>query len=189
MTTNTLINDFVGRAVCPDCWETGVVITQHGFDRCPSCHGRNVDFSKPALRLAETIWRRVEKKQSIDARPFYVARALTHATSERPAPRHLLMTIAQVSERDLKDTARTLRREWLLPVGSARGTREGQPSGYFWIQSPAEFLSWSRSFRAQAIDELVTLHRLQRQNFPELAGQGDFDFTHDLHRQIEEALV
>jgi hypothetical protein len=189
VTSYELIKDFAGRPVCSDCWDTGVVVEQGGFTRCERCVGRHVDFSAPAMRLAETIWRRCEKNQPVDPRAFYVARALTHATSERPAPRHLLMTVAQATERGVKDAARTLRRDWLLPIGSSRGTQEGQPSGYFWILTPAEFLSWSRTFRAQAIDELVTLHRLQKQNFAELSGQNDFDFTHDLQRQIEEALV
>ena len=189
MTTYDLIKDFAGRPVCSDCWDTGVVLEQGGFTRCERCVGRHLDFSKPALRLAETIWRRCGKKQPIDPRAYYIARVLTHATSERPAPRHLLMAVAQVPERTLKDVARTLRREWLLPIGSSRGTQEGQPAGYFWILTAAEFLAWSRTFRAQALDELVTLHKLQRHNFAELSGQDDFDFAHDLKRQIEEALV
>jgi hypothetical protein len=77
-----------------------------------------------------------------------------------------------------------LRREWLLPIGSSRRA----PAGYFWMQTAAQFIEWSRAYRSQAIDELVTLFKLQRANFAELAGQQPLDFINAIQTQMEETL-
>lgn len=173
------------RPFCPLCWDTSVVLTAEGkFERCERCVRASVDFSPEATTLAACLWRRVEKKQYVDHKIFAFARALVHATRETTVSRSTLMSLLSASERDVKNYARTLRSEWVLPVGSSRQ----KPSGYFWIRTAEEFFEWSRAFRNQALDQLVTEHRL-RQLFPALAGQSSFDFVSDLQRQIEEALV
>ena len=53
----------------------------------------------------------------------------------------------------------------------------------------AEYLDWSRAYRAQAVQQLVTMHRLGAHNFAELAGQEPFTFARDIEREIEEALA
>ena len=87
--------------------------------------------------------------------------------------------------RDVKAAVEELRADWLLPIGSSRGA----PHGYYWIRSAAEYLAWSRSYRAQAIQSLVTMHRLGAHNFAELAGQDSFSFAREIEREIEEALI
>jgi hypothetical protein len=186
LTNVTLYEQTMGVRVCPSCWSTGVAARiqseQLFFSRCGACN--SAVFTSPALRLSERIFQRAEKCLPVDVRELVMSRALVHATPHVPAPRHLLMSLLGATEREVKDIARTLRREWVLPVGSNRR----KPYGYYWISTAEEYLEWSRPYRAQALDELVTEHKL-RQLFPELAGQSSFDFVHDLQRQIEEALV
>jgi hypothetical protein len=171
---------------CDACWDSGVTWSPaRSFMRCVKCHSRNVEFSAAALRLSETIWQRIERKQLVDAQAFDLARFIMHATIQRPVMGYTLQGHLRATEREIKKWVRLLRREWLLPVGALRK----DPYGYYWIRTAAEYLDWSRASRAQAIDELVTLHRNGQHNFPELVGQADFDFVHDFKRQIEEALI
>lgn len=141
-------------------------------------------FSAAAIRLATCVWARVEKQQPVDAELFNFARTLIHATVEKPISGYTLQAQFRTSEREIKDFVRTLRREWELPIGSLRKP----PYGYFWISTTKDFLDWSRVYRAQAIDELVTLYRIERRNFPEVSGQEAFAFMQTVQREMEEAL-
>lgn len=171
-------------SLCDVCLDSGLTITSSKPRRCPLCFHEDKRFSAPAVRLALCIWEREDKQQSIDELLFATARFLTRATSEYPITLVTLAEYFRCSERKVKDMIRTLRREWLLPIGSSRQP----PYGYFWIQSAADFLSWSRPYRSQAIDELVTLWHLEKRNFPELAGQTSLDFQQTINSELEEAI-
>jgi hypothetical protein len=75
-----------------------------------------------------------------------------------------------VSEREVKSIIRFLRRGWLLPICS----RRHQPNGYWLASSIKECEEWFNTSRSQALDELSTIYKVQRANFPEFAGQTTF---------------
>ncbi len=171
-------------AACRACFDTGLVFARGEAVRCALCFIEDKSLSTPAVRLAVALWSLRDKGHKTDAQTFEVARVLTHAAAAAPFTNEAIASHLKLSERKVKDIVRTLRREWLLPIGSSRQL----PYGYYWILTPKQFLDWSRVYRAQAIDELVTLHRLQRANFAELSGQGSFDFAETVKRELEESL-
>jgi hypothetical protein len=130
------------------------------------------------------VWLRVEKKKAVEPHVLNVARLLIHATVETPISNFTLQGYLRSTEREIKAAVRELRREWQLPIGSSRKP----PTGYFWIETAAAFIEWSRVYRSQAIDELVTLYKLQRSNFPELAGQQSLHFIQQIEAELEESL-
>jgi hypothetical protein len=129
---------------------------------------------------------RVEKKKSVDPQVLNTARIILHYTIENPISNFTLQGYLRSTAREIKDFVKALRGDWLLPVGSNKNPK--QPVGYYWIYTAAEYLNWSRPYRSQAIDQLVTLYRNQRANFPELSGQEAFDFADAIHNQLKEAL-
>jgi hypothetical protein len=72
-----------------------------------------------------------------------------------------------LSERVVKDIVRTLRKEHGLPILS----RRRKPSGYWWCGSKKEMEIYIDAARSQPLDELHTLSKMVKQNYPELAGQ------------------
>lgn len=80
-----------------------------------------------------------------------------------------------VSERGVKDIVRTLRKEHGLPILS----RRRKPSGYWWCGSEAEMKAYIDSARSQPLDELHTLSKMVKQNYPALAGQLSLEDARD----------
>jgi hypothetical protein len=80
-------------------------------------------------------------------------------------------TDKRISQRAVKDIIRTLRRDHTFPI-LARRTK---PTGYWWCGSAAEMEAFIESFRAQALDELHTLSKIVRHNYPALQGQLNFE--------------
>jgi hypothetical protein len=78
----------------------------------------------------------------------------------------------QINEREVKAIIRELRRTYGLPVMS----RKGRPSGYWLCSSVEEMQEWIRTFKAQSLDELATLAKVVRVNYPQLAGQIEIEF-------------
>lgn len=103
----------------------------------------------------------------------YVASLLLKATNQQP------ITIKEIinnysyqfhkslSQRDVKDTIRTLRREHLFPILSSRR----KPYGLWWCASAEEMEAFIQMFRSQALDELHTLSKIVRHSYPTLLGQ------------------
>jgi len=169
---------------CHDCWDSTLLWTPQGIRRCESCVEAGIVLSPAAKRLSDAVWLRMERKQNVLPQTLLTARLLIHSTSAQPVSRESLQGQLRSTEREVKAVAQELRREWFLPIGSSRR----QPSGYYWMHTPEDFLNWSRAYRSQAIDELVTLHKLQRNNFPELAGQDAFDFIRLIQSEMEDAI-
>ena len=71
------------------------------------------------------------------------------------------------TDRAIKALIRSLRREHQFPILS----RKGKPAGYWWCASSAEMEQWIHEFRSQALDELTTVSKIVRANYPMLAGQ------------------
>ena len=162
---------------CPDCWDSTIAITPNGLERC--CPGK---VSPAATKLAEHVWLREEKKMETDPRVLNTARAIVTATVEQPISGPTLQALLRETERGVKSYVETLRREWVLPIGSTRQL------GYYWMLSAKDFLDWSRAYRAQAITSLVTLYKMQRTNFPELAGQESLQFIQQIESEMEDAI-
>jgi hypothetical protein len=103
----------------------------------------------------------------------FLAATLLRATSERPMQikdlRNALRGAGRhaVGTRNIKKVVRTLRKDHALPILS----RRTEPAGYWWCSSPSEMEGFIKLFRSQALDELHTLSKMVRHNYPELAGQ------------------
>jgi hypothetical protein len=103
----------------------------------------------------------------------FVANLLLEASSKNP------MQIAEIileigrrfgdwpKEREVKNIVRTLRKEHAFPIIS----RRCKPSGLWWCGSAEEMNEFIETFRSQALDELHTLTRIVKENYPALAGQ------------------
>lgn len=97
---------------------------------------------------------------------------VTEATSERPLRNadiqsRLLERGIRATERTVKDVIRSLRHDHHFPIIA----RREKPAGYFWCTRVEEMQSYIAVFRAQAMDELTTLGKIVRANYPELDGQ------------------
>lgn len=107
----------------------------------------------------------------------YVASLLLDASRERPVGiKEIAGRVREakglgLSERKVKSIIRSLRKEHAFPVVASRQP----PAGYWWCHSVEEMEEFVESFRAQALDELHTLSRIVRHNFPALAGQMNFE--------------
>lgn len=171
-------------AKCFECLDTNLEITLYGVQACQACVGARESRSHAATMLARIAFRRVEKGQPLDPMLIQIARILTFFTSEQPLPGAMIETHLRLDYRTAKKMIETLRREYLLPIGS----RKGDPNGYWIMTTAAEFIEWDRQFRSQAISLFATSYRLMRANFPHLAGQTSLDFTETVKQQIEEEL-
>lgn len=92
------------------------------------------------------------------------------ATSDRP------VTIAQIrervrndstgviSEREVKQFVRDLRRDHGMPILA----RRGKNPGYFWCGSRQEMEDFVGSFKKQADDEMATVRKMVETNYPGL---------------------
>ena len=104
----------------------------------------------------------------------FVGSLLLDASSEKPIYNAMIRQMVQasslhqeISERTVKEIIRTLRKDHAFPIIS----RRKPPSGYWWCSSKREMEEFIEVFKSQALDELHTLSRIVKSNFPELAGQ------------------
>ncbi|MGH9942460.1 MAG: hypothetical protein ACRD9R_08910 [Pyrinomonadaceae bacterium] len=107
----------------------------------------------------------------------FIASLLLSANTHRPVGIAEIIRSAEfilskkVSERAVKQTIRSLRKEHKFPILA----RRKQPTGYWWCASTAEMQAFIESFRAQALDELHTLSQIVKHNYPALQGQLSFE--------------
>ncbi|MBD0370303.1 MAG: hypothetical protein ICV60_05670 [Pyrinomonadaceae bacterium] len=169
---------------CQNCMDTNVAIMLHGPDRCVDCSAQKRQWSSAAIQLQQCVQMRLEKKQLVDKQALSLARVLTHFNVAAPLQLKFIIHYWKTEARLAKGTIALLRDEWVLPIGSLRNP----PYGAYWINSAEQFRDWSRPYRAQAITQLVTLYRLQRQWYPRLYGQADFDFLNHINDELKEAM-
>lgn len=145
----------------------------------------------PALAM---IARAIEKLQiaqaPIDPHALEVAKTLARHTSAKPCKRDRLVEVhfnhhPTSAVRNCAATIETLRRVWLLPVGS----RKESPSGYWIITSMEDFADWVERAKSAPITQLTTIHRVAKRNFPVFADQMELDFWKDLDPQPLEAMA
>lgn len=107
----------------------------------------------------------------------YVAVLLLTASTHRPMSISEItvavkaQTGKQLSQRIVKSTIRTLRKDHKFPILS----RKSAPAGYWWCGSIEEMNAFIESFRKQALDELHTLSTIIKHNYPALQGQLRFE--------------
>jgi hypothetical protein len=89
--------------------------------------------------------------------------AIRRAVKAAPAP----PLGFEISARMVKSVIRELRKGHAFPIISSRG----KPAGYWWVSSQQEMETFIALFRSQALDELHTLGRIVKENYPALAGQ------------------
>ena len=107
----------------------------------------------------------------------FISIFLLDATSENPRNNPQIRAAAfdklgtKVTERQVKDAVRELRKNHAFPILA----RRKKPTGYWWCHSESEMDEFIQLFKAQALDELHTLGRIVRNNYQSLAGQLNFD--------------
>lgn len=106
-----------------------------------------------------------------------IACLLLSAKSENPASIKSIIATVQLQtgkrldQRGVMDAVRSLRKEHAFPILS----RKAKPNGYWWCSSIEDMRVFIESFRSVALDELHTLSRIVKQNYPELSGQLKLD--------------
>jgi hypothetical protein len=108
----------------------------------------------------------------------FVACLLLSATSEKPKSIKDIIDAVQLQTgkrldlRAVMEIVRSLRKEHAFPILS----RKAKPNGYWWCSSIEDMQVFIEAFRSVALDELHTLSRIIKENYPELAGQLKLDF-------------
>jgi len=102
----------------------------------------------------------------------FVATMLLEATAAAPIGIKRLRRALQdagmpTNERDVKDIVRTLRKRHELPILSRR--KKG--GGFWWCENEAQMKEYAKHASKQPMDELHTLSRIVKANYPKLAGQ------------------
>lgn len=115
-----------------------------------------------------------------DPHLFRVACRLAEFTSAEPCDTRRFVdhffAHAKDPLRKFAEAVETLRRVWLLPVGS----RRGRPAGYWIISESDDFAEWVNAAKQAPITQLTTIHRVARYNFPHFAEQLELEFWDDL---------
>jgi hypothetical protein len=120
----------------------------------------------------------------------YVASYLLTASSHAPIKiAEIIRAVRRekqlaVNERTVKDVVRTLRKQHRFPILS----RRKKPAGLWWCGSASEMEAFIESFRQQALDELHTLGRIVKENYPQFEGQLSFEdiLATDAARRIQD---
>ena len=105
---------------------------------------------------------------------LFVATMLLDATAVEPIGIKRLRRALQdhspardITEREVKDIVRTLRKLHELPIISRR--KKG--GGLWWCENEQQMNEYVTHARKQPLDELHTLSRIVKANYPRLAGQ------------------
>jgi hypothetical protein len=101
-----------------------------------------------------------------------VAGMILNATAAEPIGikrlgRLLRESGSSVTERDVKDIVRTLRKKHELPILSRR--KKG--GGLWWCENEAQMKEYVVHASKQPLDELHTISRIVKANYPRLVGQ------------------
>lgn len=172
---------------CYDCFDSGLVNNQKTLGvitRCFNCYD-SLFFSPAALKFQNVVLDLQKRGKEIDQSLFFLAQTLTPFTSETPVKRlYLQKWLKHTDERQTKRLLARLQDEWLLPIGS----RKHEPFGHWIITTETDFREWRREARQSAITRLATIHRVEKHNFPTLAGQTSMDFALQIAEEVQEAL-
>jgi hypothetical protein len=144
-------------------------------------------FRKPLIsELSQIILARISDRvrsgNDLRGEELNVLRML--ARTREPIPGTTFMRVLATDERSVKALMKGICDEWAVPVIASRKP----PYGYFIAATAAEFLEWERVMRSQAIAMLARSRRLFRANFPELAGQENIRFIHEVSDELKTAI-
>lgn len=160
---------------CSVCFETNLILSQ---GRPRSCAGHQPFEETRAVRLfREAVEKQMVENQGVNQNLFLMAQFLTLFDAENPCPRRLLETqflgfdVPSSNEREIKKRVETLRRDWLLPVGTDK-----HGGGYWIIVDVSDFLRWHKQNLGGALTQIRTNYRVFRANFLEMAGQSTLHF-------------
>lgn len=170
----------------PRCFACGDI----GFDLMPDgvitrCwrQAAGADHAEPneaAKIVARAIHRMMIEKVVADRHAFDVVKSLVRFTRDKPCRREKMLDMhfafSASSLRNFHSCIETLRKVWLLPVGS----RKVAPAGYWIITEIGDFADWVERAKSAPITQLTTIHRLAKRNFPVFAEQMELDFWNDI---------
>jgi hypothetical protein len=111
----------------------------------------------------------------------YIVWLLKQASGERPVGIAQIQSWVKqelhevIAGRSIKDYIRTLRREHGMPVLARRGT----PSGYYLCKSRDEMKKFCEAYLSQARDEMETVRKILRNNYPSLLSEFELGSTHE----------
>lgn len=173
----------------------------NSIPRCFSCGDLGFDLSKEGI--VSTCWRVKAKaphnppsdaavmvgralhamlieKVAVDRQLFDVVKTLIRFTSAVPCTRQQLIEghfdYSPAAVRNCQAAIETLRRVWLLPVGS----RKEAPSGYWIVTDAADFAAYFDRAKSAPVTQLTTIYRVAKRNFPIFAEQIELDFWNDV---------
>lgn len=177
---------------CFACDDTGFELSSEGIIstcwrvRAGAVHNEPSEAAKMIARATHHL---MIERVAIDRHVFDIAKTLARHTSAMPCKRDRLIDIHfGHSTSDVRNCAaaiETLRKVWLLPVGS----RKESPSGYWIITETADFHAWVIRAKAAPITQLTTIHRVAKRNFPVFAEQMELDFFRDMQPQPLDAMA
>lgn len=168
---------------CQRCQGLGLWIEPSGaVATCPEIRVGNahVDPNPAAVVLKRSVELLRFRKIAINALDFDVAKCLIDYTTKQPCPRDVLLkkmfTWTTSPLRQFHHRIEDLRKIWLLPVGS----RKADPSGYWIITELDDFADWVERSKSAPIQQLSTIHRVAKANFPVFAEQMELEFWNDI---------
>lgn len=129
----------------------------------------NERLENARIIIAGERLRLLDLDSEINPIEFALAERIARHSPDNPVSLQTLSTEFDLDERGVKDTVRTLRTLWLLPIGSSR--TKGRPQGYYFCLDLNEFQTWLTSFLKQPLDELRTIKNLATRHYPEFSGQ------------------
>jgi hypothetical protein len=187
-----LFASVVPEAACQRCFDTGVWLSpKNEVLVCPRVQigERHAEPNYASILLRRATNRLFERQYWIAPITFDVARILTNFNTQKPCPRRHLEEIFFADtklnpahiERRVKAVIEELRKDWLLPIGS----RKGDPSGYWIITDLDDFKEWFAGVKSAPIQQLATIHKVARHNFPVFAEQMEMDFLNCLKSESE----
>lgn len=191
MPIENLYSRFVDANACPRCLDSGVWLSpRNEVLICPKIQlGENhVEPNQASLILRKAANRLFQQKKFIHTFEFELARILTNFTSQNPCSRDLLFDFFFADTnldypqklRRLHDLVESLRKVWLLPIGS----RKAEPFGYWIITEISDYKEWLKAATSAPITQLTTIHRNARFNFPEFAEQLELEFWKDMSPEV-----
>lgn len=172
---------------CPRCFETGIWLSpRNEVNICPQIQlGLPHDEPNQAsLIIRKAANRMLQQKKFIHAFEFELARILTHYDSQKPCSREILFDFFFADTnldfrsklRKFHELIESLRKVWLLPVGS----RKSEPCGYWIITNLNDYKAWIDRAKSAPITQLSTIHANARFNYPEYAEQLELEFWQDV---------
>jgi hypothetical protein len=182
---------------CPNCKNTTLFRNQHGnIVSCPSGCRKENDFAVKALK--RSIESQRTRGAAIDGILFATAQILLTHSREQPIKRTELeqqilrnfpdATIGKNPERTVQGWIETLRKEWVLPVGSSKS----EPAGYFFMRDADDLEKWRREASSAPITALATIYRVVKNYLPLFAGQlefADFDFSSEIWNEVQSRII